>query len=180
MSKPRGVWCSHCTKKACAIYEERPDDCRQFNCLWLKVETLPDELRPDKCGFVMTALKAHGVGFAIDDFGTGYSSLSYLNRLPIDKLKIDRSFVAGLDGDGPSRAIVSVILSMARAMKLKVVAEGVETRNSCQMLKDWGCVAYQGFLFDRPLPAAGLTHAERRADRNKDLDIAVTSGADVT
>jgi hypothetical protein len=54
MSKPRGAWCRNCTKKSCAIYDERPDDCRAFNCVWLKVETLPDELRPDKCGFVLT------------------------------------------------------------------------------------------------------------------------------
>ena len=54
MSKPRGAWCRNCTKRSCAIYDERPDDCRQFNCVWLKVETLPNELRPDKCGFVLT------------------------------------------------------------------------------------------------------------------------------
>ncbi len=107
---------------------------------------------------VMAALKAHGVRFAVDDFGTGYSSLAYLNRLPIDKLKIDRSFVAALADDESSRAIVTIILSMARAMHLSVVAEGVETAAEREALAGFGCRAYQGFLFDRPLPAAEMTH----------------------
>ena len=119
----------------------------------------------DRVVAVMTTLKTHGVRFAIDDFGTGYSSLSYLNRLPIDKLKIDKSFVAGLEQDETSRAIVTIILSMARAMNLRVVAEGVETSASREALKAWGCLAYQGYLFDRPTPAALLGSARPAAER---------------
>ncbi len=120
----------------------------------------------DRVVSVMSALKSHGVRFAVDDFGTGYSSLAYLNRLPIDKLKIDKSFVAALDDqDEYSRSIVTIILSMAQAMNLHVVAEGVETSASREALKGWGCVAYQGYLFDRPLPAAWLSGERSDEDR---------------
>ena len=61
MDKPRGAWCQSCTKKACAIYDDRPDDCRAFNCVWLKVEKLPEEFRPDRCGFVLTTTERDDV-----------------------------------------------------------------------------------------------------------------------
>ena len=84
---------------------------------------------------------------SIDDFGTGYSSLAYLKRFPIDKLKIDRSFVSGLPADDSDAGIVQAILQMARALRLKVVAEGVETEEQRLFLRDRGCDQYQGFLF---------------------------------
>jgi uncharacterized protein len=59
LDKPRDKWCRHCTKKLCTIYDERPDDCRQFDCVWLKMETLPDEFRPDRCGFIITAMSSN-------------------------------------------------------------------------------------------------------------------------
>jgi diguanylate cyclase (GGDEF)-like protein/PAS domain S-box-containing protein len=92
------------------------------------------------------ALASIGVRLSIDDFGTGYSSLSYLKRFPIDKLKIDRSFVTGLPADESDRAIVSATIAMARALKLTVVAEGVETQAQMDCLRELDCAAYQGFL----------------------------------
>jgi diguanylate cyclase (GGDEF)-like protein len=100
----------------------------------------------------MTALKDMGLKIAIDDFGTGYSSLAYLKRLPLDQLKISNDFVRDITTDPNDAIIVDTILSMARHLGLKVVAEGVETEAQLQFLKDRGCAVYQGFFFSRPQP----------------------------
>jgi diguanylate cyclase (GGDEF)-like protein/PAS domain S-box-containing protein len=100
----------------------------------------------------MTELKAHGLRFSLDDFGTGYSSLAYLRRLPLDLLKIDRSFVRDILVDASSGAIAQTILSLSKAMNLPVIAEGVETEEQRKFLTNLGCHSFQGFLFSRPLP----------------------------
>ena len=102
------------------------------------------------------ALSRLGVSLAIDDFGTGYSSLAYLKKFPISKLKIDRAFVMGLPDDEGDRAIVSATIAMAQALKLTVVAEGVETVAQRDYLKSLHCEAFQGFLCSPGLPAAEL------------------------
>jgi predicted signal transduction protein with EAL and GGDEF domain len=103
------------------------------------------------------ALKRVGVTLMLDDFGTGYSSLSYLKRFPVDVLKIDRSFVDGLGSEAEDSAIVKAVVSMAQALELGVVAEGVETAEQVDCLRELGCDRAQGYFFGRPAEAATLT-----------------------
>jgi EAL domain-containing protein (putative c-di-GMP-specific phosphodiesterase class I) len=98
----------------------------------------------------MTALREFGVRWSLDDFGTGYSSLAYLKRLPLQELKIDRSFVTDVTTDSNDAAIVETILSMARHLGLVAVAEGVETEAQFEFLKAHGCPFFQGYLFSQP------------------------------
>jgi diguanylate cyclase (GGDEF)-like protein len=106
---------------------------------------------------VMDDLKALGLSLAIDDFGKGYSSLRYLHRFPIDRIKIDRDFVRGLPDSRADRAIVSAVLSFARALDLEVVAEGVETQKHVDALRELGCEYVQGFFFHRPMEAVRMS-----------------------
>ena len=105
----------------------------------------------------LNALNAQDVRLSIDDFGTGYSSLSYLKRFKIDQLKIDRSFVSELEPDSDNEAITAAIIAMANALKLEVVAEGVETREQMQLLRKRGCQLMQGYYFSRPVAATEVT-----------------------
>jgi EAL domain-containing protein (putative c-di-GMP-specific phosphodiesterase class I) len=102
----------------------------------------------------LRVLKDMGLHISIDDFGTGYSSLSYLKRFPLNTLKIDQSFIREITSDPDNAAITTAIIAMAHSLKLRVVAEGVETEEQLAFLLDHGCQAMQGFLYSRPLPAA--------------------------
>lgn len=99
---------------------------------------------------VLSELKALGVNLDIDDFGTGYSSLSRLQGFPVDTLKIDRAFISRIDTDLATHEIVRVIVMLAHGLRLKVVAEGVETQAQVDLLKDIGCELAQGYLYSKP------------------------------
>lgn len=104
----------------------------------------------------LNGLTSKGFKFAIDDFGTGYSSLAYLKNLPVDTIKIDKSFILSLSSDENDQQIVHTVLSLAKVFELKVVAEGVEDQESMEILKEWGCDIAQGYHISRPLAKAAL------------------------
>ena len=101
----------------------------------------------------MQELRALGVRFALDDFGTGYSSLSLLQRLPIDHLKIDQSFVRGLERERRDTAVVQSIITLGKQLHIDVIAEGIENDAQQQLLSALGCDEFQGYLHGRPMPA---------------------------
>jgi diguanylate cyclase (GGDEF)-like protein/PAS domain S-box-containing protein len=132
----------------------------QINPLRLKLELTENILVEDieAVVIIMNQLKQLGIKFSLDDFGTGYSSLQYLKRLPLDQLKIDRSFVQDMEFDGNDQAIVRTIIAMALALDLNVIAEGVESLRQKELLKNYGCGNFQGFLFSHPLPVDAFEH----------------------
>jgi EAL domain-containing protein (putative c-di-GMP-specific phosphodiesterase class I) len=105
---------------------------------------------------VLNELGRHHIRIAVDDFGTGYSSLSYLTQLPIDTLKIDRSFTRNLPHDRDGLAIVRAIVAMGHNLGLRVTAEGVETQEQLAVLRKMRCDEFQGYLFSKPVPAPEL------------------------
>jgi EAL domain-containing protein (putative c-di-GMP-specific phosphodiesterase class I) len=111
---------------------------------------------PEQSVPLMTRLKRTGVALSIDDFGTGFSNLSYLKRFPIDRLKIDLSFVREITTDPGSLAISEAIITLSHSLKLKVLAEGVETEAQLALLAARDCDQVQGFFFSPPVPAADL------------------------
>ena len=114
---------------------------------------------------MLDELRAIGVRISIDDFGTGYSSLSYLSNFPLDSLKIDRSFVSGVDSNADGAAITAAIVAMAHSLGLKVVAEGVETREELAVLRDQGCEEVQGHLFSTAVAEESISDLLREGRR---------------
>jgi EAL domain-containing protein (putative c-di-GMP-specific phosphodiesterase class I) len=111
---------------------------------------------PEASAAVLETLRARGIRVAVDDFGTGYSSLAYLLRFPVRTLKIDRSFVHGMEHSREAATIVRAIASLAGSLGLEMVGEGVENHAQLALLQELGCHQIQGFLFSRPLPAGEL------------------------
>jgi len=125
-------------------------------CLELEITESTMMHRAEEAAVGLRALHALGVQISLDDFGTGYSSLAYLHRFPVHTLKVDQSFVRDIKSDRDDAAIVSTVISLARQMGLKALAEGVETEAQLSFLRTRGCDGFQGYLFCRPQPAADI------------------------
>ena len=108
----------------------------------------------DKAMAILQDFRDLGVRLAVDDFGTGYSSLSHLKRFPIDTIKVDRSFISELPSDAGNRGITDAIIAMGKALRLTVVAEGVETQEQAEYLRERACDEFQGFYFSKAVPAS--------------------------
>ena len=136
----------------------------------LQLEVTETALATDSPGrvAVLSGLRALGVVVAIDDFGTGYSSLSYLSQLPIDVVKLDRTFVADLDRSPDAGVLLRSIVELAHSLGHRVTAEGVETDEHCRLLRAMGCDDLQGFLFARPEPPDEVGHRFRAAPLTAD------------
>ena len=132
---------------------------------------------PGRALKMLEALSTIGVRLSIDDFGTGYSSLSYLARMPVNELKIDRSFVQGLETDADFAAIVSAAIDMGHRLNLKVVAEGIENEASAARLRELQCDLAQGFHFAKPMPRAEL---EKWLEGRPRVDVSVAPRCLVT
>ena len=131
----------------------------------IQIEITESTLMADEASVVsvLRKLRAQGIRVAIDDFGTGFSSLAYLRRLPVDILKIDRSFVMNIARNGDDASLAAAIVSMGRALRLELVAEGVETDEQRDLLASWGCDEFQGFGFSPAVPAADVQALWQRA-----------------
>jgi diguanylate cyclase len=142
----------------------------QLEPRFLEVEITESALMsdPEESVTILEQLSRMGVVVSVDDFGTGYSSMSYLRRFPIDKLKIDRGFIAELISRADDASIVRAIVSLAHSLRLKVVAEGVETREQLDLLKSLGCDQYQGFCFSPAVPAAQFATLLRESKQTSD------------
>jgi EAL domain-containing protein (putative c-di-GMP-specific phosphodiesterase class I) len=115
----------------------------------------------DAARVALSFLKAAGAEVSLDDFGTGYSSLGYVRRLPIDKIKVDRSFMSGLLTDRKSRDIVKTIVDLCRNLQISCIIEGVETHEHVVILQSLGCRHMQGYYFGRPMPARAVPDFSR-------------------
>jgi EAL domain-containing protein (putative c-di-GMP-specific phosphodiesterase class I) len=130
--------------------------------LWLEIteSALMTDVRATER--TLSALRDLGLHLSVDDFGTGYSSLTYLKRFPVESLKIDRSFVAGLGADAEDTTIVELLVELAHRLGISVVAEGIETAEQARLLSAMGCDYGQGYRFGRPMPAASVAQQLRR------------------
>src|SRR5690349_3118679 len=127
------------------------------DCLELEITESLVMHNPEGAADTLHKLKAMGISLSIDDFGTGYSSLAYLKRFPIDCVKIDRSFIKDIPAEADDMAITKGVIALGHSLRLKVVAEGVETKEQQAFLRDNNCDEMQGFLFSKPLPADEVT-----------------------
>lgn len=136
----------------------------QLDPSYLEVELTESAvmLDPEESVAILEQLSRMGVLVSVDDFGTGYSSMSYLRRFPIDKLKIDRGFISDVMTRPDDASIVRAIVSLAHNLRLKVVAEGVETQDQLEFLKSLGCDQYQGFHFSTPVSADAFEQMLRK------------------
>jgi len=130
-----------------------------FQTHWLELEVLESHImsNPEESIQKLNALDKLGINIAIDDFGTGYSSLSYLKKLPIKKLKIDRSFIMDIPHDEDDMAITKAIIALGTSLNLKIIAEGVEEKSQKEFLIRNGCYFIQGYLYSKPIPADEIT-----------------------
>jgi EAL domain-containing protein (putative c-di-GMP-specific phosphodiesterase class I) len=124
------------------------------SCLEIEVTESVVMHNPAEAALILERLHAQGIHISVDDFGTGYSSLSYLKQFRLDTLKIDRSFVRDISSDADDVAIVKSVIALAHGLRLQVIAEGVETNEQVDYLRQLGCDQYQGYLCSKPLPAA--------------------------
>ncbi len=153
---------------------------------WLHFEITESALLREQEQIVhkLTQLRELGCEVLIDDFGTGYSALSYLHRLPVDGLKIDRSFVVEMARTGGQSAIIAAIVKIARELKLSVIVEGVETAEQLMMLREYRCAAAQGFFFSKPIPATRCTRLLQRLDdvqrASESTTVRVLRGSDLS
>jgi EAL domain-containing protein (putative c-di-GMP-specific phosphodiesterase class I) len=141
-------------------------------CLELEITETSMMHRAEEAAACLRELHALGVQISLDDFGTGYSSLAYLHRFPVHTLKVDQTFVRDIKSDRDDAAIVSTVISLARQMRLKSLAEGVETREQLAFLRTRGCDAFQGYFFCRPQPGPTIEallaeHRARAAPRRR-------------
>lgn len=145
----------------------------------LKIELTESQLSSDVEEIIskMTELKKLGIRFSLDDFGTGYSSLAFLKRLPLDQVKIDRSFVMDLLDDPNDAAIAGTIMTLASSLGLEAIAEGVESKEQMEFLQHLGCHMFQGYLFSPPLPVEEFESYARAAGQNMLQDLFATPQA---
>lgn len=155
-----------CDDVACALEESG----LPAECLDLEITESMLMVNAEAAISTLTNLKAIGVTISLDDFGTGYSSLAYLKRFPLDAVKVDRSFVQDITADSDDASITRAVITMAHHLKLKVVAEGVETAGQLAMLISHQCDVIQGYFFSRPLPDEGMT-ALLQEDRQLPLNL---------
>lgn len=143
-----------------AFYETLLGIFEKMNCMpcYFELELTEGAVMGEGQGIerLLSRLRKAGFGLSIDDFGTGYSSLGYLQRFQMDWLKIDRSFVYGIEGKAENRHIVEAIIKMAHSLQMQVVAEGAETTGEVDMLKQLGCDVVQGYVYAKPMPPENI------------------------